>query len=42
MGYFVTRDMPTITWTEENLGRAIFYHSRELNQNFTSVYTEAS
>jgi catechol 2,3-dioxygenase len=41
MGYFVTRDMPTITWTEENIGRGIFYHTRELNPNFTSVYTEA-
>lgn len=41
MGYFVTKDMPTITWTEENLGQAIFYHSREIEESFTSVYTES-
>ncbi len=42
LGYFVTRDMPTITWTEEHLGAAIFYHGRELNPDFTNVYTEAT
>jgi catechol 2,3-dioxygenase len=39
MGYFVTKDMPTVTWTEENIGQAIFYHTRELNEGFTTVYT---
>jgi len=39
MGYFVTKDMPTVTWTEENIGQAIFYHTRELNDGFTNVYT---
>jgi catechol 2,3-dioxygenase len=42
LGYFVTRDMPTITWTEEHLGAAIFYHGREINPDFTNVYTEAT
>ncbi|MGH7987067.1 MAG: catechol 2,3-dioxygenase [Candidatus Binataceae bacterium] len=42
LGYVVSRDMPTITWTEENLGQAIFYHHRELNPAFTSVYTDAA
>ena len=27
-------DSPTITWTMEELGRAIFYHIRELNERF--------
>lgn len=42
LGYFVTRDMPTITWTEEHLGRAIFYHGRVINPAFTEVYTAAT
>jgi catechol 2,3-dioxygenase len=42
LGYFVTRDMPTITWTEEHLGAAIFYHGREINPDFTNVYTDAT
>ncbi|MBA1147739.1 catechol 2,3-dioxygenase [Ectothiorhodospiraceae bacterium WFHF3C12] len=32
-------DHPTITWTTDNLGKAIFYHDRELNQNFLEVVT---
>ena len=42
LGYFVSRDMPVITWTEEEVGAAIFYPNRELNENFTTVYTAAS
>ena len=39
LGYLMQPDRPVTTWTEENLGRAIFYHSGELNEAFTSVYS---
>ncbi len=32
-------DFPTITWTADQLGRAVFYHSRELNDRFLGVFT---
>lgn len=32
-------DHPTITWTADNLGKAIFYHDRRLNENFLGVVT---
>ena len=32
-------DHPTITWTVDNLGKAIFYHDRQLNENFLGVVT---
>lgn len=32
-------DHPTITWTADNLGKAIFYHDRQLNENFLGVVT---
>mgnify|MGYP002738067147 CR=1 FL=1 len=38
-GYTAYRDMPTITWTADQLGRGIFYHDRELNERFTTVFT---
>lgn len=38
-GYITYPDSPTITWTEETIGKAIFYFQRELNERFTSVYT---
>ncbi|KAB7623328.1 catechol 2,3-dioxygenase [Alkalilimnicola sp. S0819] len=40
LGYAAYPDMPVITWTEDNIGSAIFYHTGELNEAFTSVYTE--
>lgn len=40
LGYFATPDMPVITWEEEAIGSAIFFHTGELNEAFTSVYTE--
>lgn len=39
LGYLAQPDMPVLTWTEENLGRAIFYHTGELAESFTTVYT---
>ncbi|WP_440995065.1 catechol 2,3-dioxygenase [Arhodomonas sp. SL1] len=42
LGYLGQPDMPVITWTEENLGSGIFYHTGELNEAFTEVYTEGA
>jgi catechol 2,3-dioxygenase len=39
LGYLTQPDMPVITWTEDQLARGIFYHSGELNEAFTAVYT---
>ncbi|MDE3009361.1 MAG: catechol 2,3-dioxygenase [Pseudomonadota bacterium] len=38
-GYIYYPDKPTITWDAEDLGRAIFYHDRKLNEAFLNVYT---
>jgi catechol 2,3-dioxygenase len=38
-GYIYYPDKPPITWTEEELGPAIFYHDRKLNEAFLSVFT---
>jgi catechol 2,3-dioxygenase len=38
-GYIRYPDMPTLTWTADMLGKAIFYHDRKLNENFLSVTT---
>ena len=32
-------DHPTVTWDAEALGKAIFYHDRELNERFLTVLT---
>ncbi|MEZ5231184.1 MAG: hypothetical protein R2749_00480 [Acidimicrobiales bacterium] len=37
--YTSCHDFPTITWTADQLGRAVFYHARELNDRFLSVFT---
>ena len=38
-GYRPDPDFPTITWTEENAGRAVFYYEGVLNQRFATVHT---
>ena len=38
-GYHVYPDTPTRTWGAENLGKAIFYYDRKLNDAFLSVVT---
>lgn len=38
-GYIYYPDRPTITWTEDQLGKAIFYYERCLNERFLSVTT---
>ena len=38
-GYIYYPDKPTITWHAEDLGRAIFYHDRKLNEAVLNVYT---
>ena len=35
----IQKDHPTINWTTDQLGKAVFYHSRELNERFTTVFT---
>ena len=32
-------DRPPITWSADNIGKAIFYHDRKLNERFLSVVT---
>jgi len=32
-------DRPHITWTADEIGKAIFYHDRRLNENFMTVVT---
>jgi catechol 2,3-dioxygenase len=38
-GYIHYPDRPMLTWTDDDLGRAIFYHDRKLNANFLNVVT---
>jgi len=38
-GYRPDPDFPTITWTEDNLGRAIFYYEGDVNHRFATVHT---
>lgn len=38
-GYSYYPDHPTLVWTEDQLGKAIFYYERELNERFLSVVT---
>lgn len=38
-GYRADPDFPTITWTEDNLGRAIFYYEGKDNGRFLTVHT---
>lgn len=35
----IHKDFPTINWTADQLGKGIFYHDRELNERFTTVFT---
>ena len=36
-GYRPDPDFPMITWTEDNVGRAIFYYEGQLNDRFNTV-----
>jgi catechol 2,3-dioxygenase len=38
-GYISYPDKPTITWYDDSIGPAIFYHDRKLNEAFLSVFT---
>jgi catechol 2,3-dioxygenase len=38
-GYIYYPDRPTLTWLEDDLGRAIFYYDRKLNENFLATTT---
>ncbi|MGE3254889.1 catechol 2,3-dioxygenase [Pseudonocardia sp.] len=39
LGYRTGPDFPTISWTEDQIARGIFYIQRELNDTFMSVFT---
>lgn len=39
LGYQAQPDRPVTTWTEEEIGRSIFYHTGVLPPSFTEVYT---
>jgi catechol 2,3-dioxygenase len=39
LGYQAQRDKPVVTWTEEQAGRSIFYHTGVMVESFTTVYT---
>ena len=39
LGYLAQRDRPVTTWTEDQLGSGIFYHTGDLVASFTEVYT---
>ena len=38
-GYRPDPDFPTITWTDDRAGRAVFYYEGVLNQRFATVHT---
>jgi catechol 2,3-dioxygenase len=38
-GYWVDPDFEPITWTEDEMGRAIFYYEGALNQRFLTVHS---
>jgi catechol 2,3-dioxygenase len=38
-GYWVDPDFEPVTWTEEEMGRAMFYYHREVNERFFTVHS---
>lgn len=38
-GYWVDPDFEPITWTEEEMGRALFYYDRQINERFFTVHS---
>jgi len=38
-GYWVDPDEPPVTWTEAEMGRAIFYYDGVVNQRFLTVHS---
>lgn len=39
LGYLAQRDRPVTTWTEDQIGSGIFFHTGSLVPSFTEVYT---
>lgn len=39
MGYLASPDRPVTTWTEDELGSGVFYHTGEIIPTFVEVYT---
>lgn len=38
-GNYTYPDHPPVTWTQDQLGKAVFYHQREINPRFMTVVT---
>ena len=38
-GYIHYPDKPTLTWTDDELARAVFYHDRAIDERFMAAYT---
>ena len=38
-GNYTYPDHPPVTWTADQLGKAVFYHQREINSRFMTVVT---
>ena len=38
-GYWVDPDFEPITWTEAEMGRAMFYYDGEVNERFFTVHS---
>ena len=38
-GYWVDPDHEVVTWTEAEMGRAIFYYEGAVNQRFLTVHS---
>ncbi len=38
-GYLGSADRPVVTWTEDQIGSAVFYHTGELVPSFVEIYT---
>ena len=38
-GYWVDPDHEAVTWTEAEMGRAIFYYEGAVNQRFLTVHS---
>jgi catechol 2,3-dioxygenase len=39
MGYLASADRPTVTWTEDQLGSGVFYHTGTTIPTFVEIYT---
>jgi catechol 2,3-dioxygenase len=38
-GYMSYPDRPALSWTDDEIGRAIFYHDRKVEEKFPNIFT---